>query len=319
MVATRDSPLQGNASLPEASVESAFDGLGCSCVPTDEAIPDYRDFAVYMVTDLPEDDSNKFTHFIVSNEVANSIWHDMSPDIDVTKPLTPTDQQKWIDKYVLMMKAFIDVVGPEALTYVSIDRWFSVPPVLTDWKIGRVHMGGRNLLIGLWNALGTSSPFSIATHPYGEPDKREFDGENGSVEALTFATINDLADFQRQQLQRVSPGTSDDPADTPQMIIAATEQGVQNTVTSEPDRAKYICQAYTQAKASPNLFWVAFNDFQTQGSNTWGLVSNDVDDILSSDSTSKDLAYQAFKATNDKNWGVNAANFCCSTFKLGCP
>ena len=319
IVATHDSPLQGNATLPGAAAESAFDALGCSCVPTDAAMPDYRDFALYMVTEIPEAGSNEFTHFIVSNEVANSIWHDMSPEIDVTQPLTSSDQQKWIDKYVSMMRAFIDVVGSKSLVYTSIDRWFGVPPVLTDWHIGRVHMGSKNLLIGLWNALGTSYPWAIASHVYGDVDAHEFNGENGIVEALTFATVNDLAAFQRQQLQRVSPSLSDDPAVTPQMVIAATEQGVQNTVTGESDRAKYICQAYAQTKASPNLFWVAFNDFQTDGSDTWGLVSNDVDDILSSDSTSKDLAYAAYRATNDLAWGIDSQNYCCVTFQLGCP
>ena len=40
----------------------------------------------------------------------------------------------------------------DGTTYTSLDRWFDVPPVLTDWHIVRVHLSGKVMLIGLENA-----------------------------------------------------------------------------------------------------------------------------------------------------------------------
>ena len=54
-------------------------------------------------------------------------------------------------------------------------------------------------------ALSRVSPDHCASGTDSALNHQQFNGENGIVDALTFATVNDLAAFQRQQLQRVSP------------------------------------------------------------------------------------------------------------------
>ena len=55
------------------------------------------------------------------------------------------------EHYMLQLKV-------DGTTYTSLDRWFDVPPLLIDWHIRRVHLGGRIMLTGLWNALGARTP-----------------------------------------------------------------------------------------------------------------------------------------------------------------
>lgn len=315
-----ESNLAPNATQVGFSAESAFDGLGCSCVPTDDAMPDFADYATFLGHDLMAGLTGRFSHYIVWNECASSEWTDLSPVIDVTKPLTANDKQVWINKYADMIRAVSDNVPQPALIYASTDRWFSEPPTLTDWNLGRAHLGTKNLLVGLWNTLGVKTSWSLATHIYGNVYAQEFSFENGVAQSYGPSTIGDVAAFQLQQLQRVSPGSSTDYKETAQLILAATEQGWPSSSAeyTPPEQAKILCETFQLWSDVPSLIYIANNNFQNDGSDPFGLVSNSVDATLDNGATSE--AYQAYTAMNPSNWNKNAQNYCCKiNSTLGCP
>ncbi len=283
-------------------------------------MPDLEDYASFLGHDIMGGEPGGFHHYIVWNEVANSIWTDLSPSISTTTAITPADQQTWINKYAAMIKAFSDNVPAGSFVYASTDRWWGVPPVLTTWNIGRVHIGSQNLIIGLWNTLGTDTDWSLALHPYASIYGQEFNFENGIVDAYNPATVIDVANFQLQQLTRVNPTASKDPSVTPQLVIALTEQGFPSSdPKNTPDmQALKICQFHDVVSKVPGLYYVAHNDFQKSGSDPYGLVSTDAGDALTNAATS--VTYQAYKATNPANWKKDASNYCCTTNStLGCP
>ena len=316
-----DNPLADNATKPDGAViESAFDASGCSCVPKDEFMPDFQDFAVFLGNDLMNGEAGRFKHFVVWNENANSVWFDLSPTISTISPITPADQQLWINKYAAMISAFSDSVPSDSYVYASIDRWFGVPPVLTTWNIGRVHIGSENLITGLWDVLGTKTDWSLALHPYGSLYAQEFNFENQIVSAYDAATISDVAAFQRQQLQRIDPSALTDPNDTPQLVIALTEQGFPSSdPENSPDgQALKICQFHDIVIDVPGLYYVAHNDFQNSGSDQYGLVPADIDPTLTNSDSA--VTYKAYMATNPVTWKKDPTNYCCSVnSSLGCP
>ena len=102
-----------------------------------------------------------------------------------------------------------------------------MPPVLTQWNIGRCHMGTENLLLGVWQTLGVSIDWSLVVHVYGGVNDLEFNGENGIVDAYGFATLTDVAAWQSQQLAAAiaaNPSTTYTVDTAPQRFMAATEQ-----------------------------------------------------------------------------------------------
>lgn len=99
--------------------------------------------------------------------------------------------------------------------------------------------------------------------------------------------------------------------------IAATEQGVEYAKTSDGDRAKYLCQAASTVMDVPEVTWVAMNEFQMYSGSAWGLLDESVSEDLSDAENS--IVYQAFEAWKPGVWGVQAENFCCKTYQLGCP
>ena len=102
-----------------------------------------------------------------------------------------------------------------------------MPPVLTEWNIGRCHMGTENLLLGVWQTLGVSIDWSLVLHVYGGVNDLEFNGENGIVDAYGFATLTDVAAWQNQQLAAAiaaNPSTTYTVDTAPQRFLAATEQ-----------------------------------------------------------------------------------------------
>ncbi len=106
-------------------------------------------------------------------------------------------------------------------------RWWGVPPVLTEWNIGRCHMGTENLLLGVWQTLGVSIDWSLVLHVYGGVNDQEFNGENGIVDAYGFATLTDVAAWQNQQLAAAiaaTPSTTYTVDTAPQRFLAASEQ-----------------------------------------------------------------------------------------------
>lgn len=63
------SPLSGNVTLGSIT-ESALDASGCSCVPTDAAMPGLADFVRYL-GDYINTPNGRFSSYIVWNEVVS--------------------------------------------------------------------------------------------------------------------------------------------------------------------------------------------------------------------------------------------------------
>lgn len=312
------SPLSGNVTLGSIT-ESALDASGCSCVPTDAAMPGLADFVRYL-GDYINTPNGRFSSYIVWNEVANSVWTDMSPRIDTTVAVTPQAAAIWVSVYSNMVTLVHNAAQAPALIYVSTDRWWGVPPVLTEWNIGRCHMGTENLLLGVWQTLGVSIDWSLVLHVYGGVNDQEFNGENGIVDAYGFATLTDVAAWQKQQLAAAiaaTPSTTYTVDTAPHRFLAASEQGWQQSLVDTPTRAQYICQSYNYVKGVPTLLWVSYNDFQDWGGDDWGLIPSSVNAEF--DGGPGSPTYQAIVAANPNTWGVDPTNYCCVTWQVGCP
>ena len=309
-----------NSTQGNVASESALDSSGCSCVPADAYMPDFQDYIAYLSEEV-NSGSARFAHYIIWNECANSYWTDISPRIDVTQPVTAQGQQTWVNVYANMIKLTQEVVQQPALVYVSTDRWWGVPPALTDWHIGRAHMGTQNLLLGLWGALGIETEWSLALHVYGGIDSMEMNGENGIVNAYGWPTVYIVAAWQLQQLQSAianTPGTQYTVDNAPQRILAASEQGWQASQTDELTRAKYLCQGFDYGNKVGQLAWISWFDFQLSSTpDDWSLVLGGIDPDL--DNGQSSLEYQAMIASNPDKWGVDASNYCCVNAQVGCP
>ena len=310
-----------NSTDGSAVAESALDSSGCSCVPTEATMPDFQDFMAYL-GDKVNSGAARFGHYIVWNECANSFWTDLSPRIDVTQVVTPEGQQMWVDIYANMIKLTQEVVQQPALVYASTDRWWGVPPVLTDWKIGRAHMGTQNLLLGLWNALGLETEWSLVVHVYGGIDSNEMNGENGIVNAYGWPTVYIVAAWQQQQLEAAianTPGTKYTVDNAPHRIVAASEQGWEASQNDDTTRAKYMCQAFDYGQQVPNLAWIAWFDFQLPNNvpDDWSTIRGGIDADLGNAMNS--VTYQAMAASHPDKWGKDGSNYCCASVGVGCP
>ena len=309
-----------NSTQGSAATESALDSSGCSCVPADAFMPDFQDFIAYLGDKVNSGDA-RFGHYIIWNECANSYWTDISPRIDVTQTVTAAGQQIWVDTYANMIKLTQAVVQQPALVYVSTDRWWGVPPVLTSWNIGRAHMGTQNLLVGLWEALGIETEWSLVLHVYGDIDSEEMDGQNGIVDAYGWPTVFIVAAWQMQQLESAianTPGTTYTVDNAPQRILAATEQGWQASLNDDQTRAQWLCQAFNYAVQVPQLAWMSWFDFQLSSTaDDWSLVPTGIDPDL--DNAESSVTYQAMIASNPSKWAVDSSNYCCAQVSVGCP
>ena len=310
-----------NSTSGNIAAESALDSSGCSCVPSDAFMPDFQDFMAYL-GDRVNSGAARFGHYIIWNECANAYWTDMSPRIDVTQVVTPEGQQIWVNTYANMIKLAQAVVQQPALVYVSTDRWWGVPPVLTSWNVGRAHMGTQNLLLGLWNTLGLETEWSLVLHVYGTIDSNEMNMENGIVNAYGWPTVYIVAAWQQQQLESAianTPGTSYTVDNAPQRILAATEQGWQASQNDDPTRAKWMCQAFNYAQGVPNLAWLSWFDFQLPNNapDDWSMILGGIDADL--DNAANSVTYQAMAASNPAKWGVDGSNYCCASVGVGCP
>ena len=312
--------LENSTADGGVATESAFDSSGCSCVPADAFMPDFQDYIAYL-GDQVNSGTARWSHYIIWNECANSYWTDISPRIDVTQPVTAEGQQTWVNTYANMIKLTQAVVQQPALVYVSTDRWWGVPPVLTQWNIGRAHMGTENLLLGLWQALGLETEWSLVLHVYGGIDSHEMNGENGIVNAYAWPTVNIVRDWQNAQLASAiaaNPGTPYTMDNAPQRILAASEQGWQASEADDTTRGKYLCQGFSYAHEVNELAWVSWFDFQLGPSaDDWSLVPGHIDADL--DNAMSSATYAAQAAANPSKWGVDASNWCCVNAQVGCP
>ncbi|KAL0035062.1 hypothetical protein WJX79_009377 [Trebouxia sp. C0005] len=235
-----------NSTQGNVAAESALDSSGCSCVPADAFMPDFQDFIAYL-GDRVNNGAARFGHYIIWNECANSYWTDVSPRIDVTQVVTAEGQQIWVNTYANMIKLAQAVVQQPALVYVSTDRWWGVPPVLTSWNIGRAHMGTQNLLVGLWEVLGIETEWSLVMHVYGDIGSNEMDMQNGIVNA--YDQVDTLAwmswfDFQLGSVAddwSLVPSGIDPDLDNGQSSVTYQAMIASNPAKWGVDSSNYCC------------------------------------------------------------------------------
>jgi len=171
------------------------------------------------------------------------------------------------------------------------------------------NIGAKRVLDGLWSELGLSLNWSVAIHPYQDPD-RFID-----IDTLNFFNLFTLSNYQAQQL--ISRGIENYETQS-QYWMAATEQGwpLSDTATKER-QAQIICAAHNIIMAMPNMIGTTHDNFQ-QGApdDPYGLVPYTAG--LNLVNASLYHTFQAFVSTSPPYWSIRNDHYCCETWQMGC-
>jgi hypothetical protein len=291
---------------------ASAEGIDVGCVPDDNHLDDYEDYVNFLADhyDGKNPKAGKISHFIVWNEVGSGTWFNMSPSIDVNHSITdPALVKKWVNKYVDMFTRSAKAVrrhSPDSLIEVSLDVNF-VANQPNDGGQHAPNIGGKTILDGMWEQIGTRRGWAVAVHPYFDPEV------NYGPNILNFAGLPTLADYQRQQL--IAHGTHN-PDDAQQALMLASEQGWFNIPLSQ--RAGNICKAHRIAMATPNLIGTTHNFFQGRSPADDGeaLIPFSAGELLQGAGNLP--TYQAYLSTGPKVWGQTSNHYCCQQYRLGC-
>jgi hypothetical protein len=281
------------------------------CVPSNASLDDFEDYINFLARRY--NGKNGYGHllnFIIWNEVASGVWYDMSPLIETAHPVTdPKQIHLWISHYVEMLRRArkaLDRHNPDALIYISLDEKFRYNQ--SQWN-SPANIGAKTVLDGLWFELGLSLNWSVAIHPYEDPD-RFIDADT-----LNFFNLFTLSNYQAQQL--INRGVQNYETRS-HYWIAATEQGwpLSSTVTKER-QAQIICLAHNITMAMPNMIGTTHDNFQ-QGSpdDPEGLVPYAAGLDLANASLYH--TFQAFASTSPPYWRLLNDHYCCQTWQIGC-
>jgi hypothetical protein len=281
------------------------------CVPRNESLDDFEDYINFLA--IRYNGTNGYGHlqnFIIWNEVASGGWYDMSPLIETAHPVTDPNQiHLWISYYTKMLcrsRKALDRHNPDALIYVSLDRLFRYNQ--SDWN-ATANIGAKTVLDGLWSELGLSVNWSVAIHPYREPD-RFIDADT-----LNFFNLFTLSNYQAQKL--ISRGVQNYEAQS-HYWMAATEQGwpLSSTVTKER-QAQIICSVHNIVMGMQNMIGTTHVRFQQRPSDDpEGLVPYAAGLDLANASLYH--TFQAFISTSPSYWKVRNDHYCCQTWQMGC-
>lgn len=302
---------------PGCEGDPRFGKLGC--VPRDDAMDDFEDYANVLASRYDGGAFGKISHFIVWNESASTVWFDYSP-LAGKSGWTAEEAELRLDKHAGMMKAVHAALQRhqrQALMYASTDLLWDTP----DQKKVPGHLGSRRLLDGVWARLGTAYSWSVAVHPYGRVDRVPRPG------IYSFANLELVSGYQRAKLRE--SGQLGDAGDAPQMRMIASEQGWDLAGHGRAGQARQICLAHARAMATPELVAVAHNYFQsvepqeeTGGESNQGafyglLPSGLPSDLAGLEQTQTGAAYIA---TFDPGFGSGTgADYCCTALGVSCP
>jgi len=291
--------------------------LRIGCVPRDDVEADYEDFVNLLASRYRGGPRGKLTHVIVWNENASADWFDYTPVVgkhDLSVPAVAARLDK-LTRLLQRTHAALQRHLRGAIMYVSTDP-------LWDAGIHEGHMGTRTLLESVWARVGLALPWAVAVHPYGDPTRRPSQG-------YTFANLDLVIDYQRDQLRRRGVSALDD---YPQSYLIASEQGwpyeVDNPARGRDWQARQVCLAHRQAVESPYVLAVAHNYFHSvepadedpagqsgQGA-FFGLIPYSVgDDLAGVDATATG---RAFIATAPRLWSRTGQHDCCARAGVGC-
>lgn len=285
------------------------------CVPRDDAMDDFEDYANFLASRYNGASEGKISHFVVWNENGSEEWFDYSP----VAPKGPTSGpvvEKRLDKYADMLKrthAALARHQKKSLMYVSTDP-------LWDTGLAGGHMGSRVLLEGIWKRLGTDYSWSVAVHPYGNVYQPAGAGH------YSFANLEIVYDYQASKL--AEKGVTD-PMTYPQAYLFATEQGWGIEPGGKRDnQARNICLAHDRITRMPWMIGNSHNYFHSHeadelGNGTssqgsyFGLIPYAIPNNL--EGVEQTPTGAAFFATGPARWAKDASNFCCVGYKVGCP
>ena len=292
------------------------------CVPRDDAMDDFEDYANFAAARWNGGALGKISHFIVWNENASADYFDYTPY--VSKTSVAADQvAKRIDKYADMFKrvhAALMRHQRRALMYVSTDIFMN-PNAQTG------HMGNAALLEGLWTRLGVNYSWSVAVHPYGDVDKTPKSGR------VSFNNLEIVSQFQASHL--TAAGIAD-VASAPQYKLIASEQGWPITTAAgtagalgRENQARQMCLAHAKIQSMPNVVAVGHNYFHSSEAQEngaggtsvqgafYGLIPFDIPNSLAG--AEKTPTGRAFMSTmNPSLWNQSNDHFCCQLYKVGC-
>ncbi|CAF1528818.1 unnamed protein product [Adineta ricciae] len=281
------------------------------CVPNNASLDDFEDYINFLAQRY--NGLNGYGHllnFIIWNEVASGGWYDMSPLIETAHPVTDPNQiYLWTSYYAEMLRRAQKALNrhnPNALIYVSLDQMFRSDQ--SHWNYP-ANIGAKTMLDGLWTELGLSVNWSIAIHPYQDPD-RFID-----VDTLNFFNLFTLSNYQALQL--ISRGIQDYEKRS-QYWMAATEQGWPLPPTVGKERhAQIICAAHNIVKTMPNMIGTTHDSFQQVSlDDPYGLVPYEAG--LNLVNASMYQTYKAFVSTSPSYWGIRHDHYCCQTWQMGC-
>jgi hypothetical protein len=281
------------------------------CVPSNTSLDDFEDYINFLANRY--NGTNRYGHllnFIIWNEVASGGWYDMSPLIETAHPVTdPIQIHLWTSHYAEVLRRAqkaLDRHNRRALIYVSLDQMFKYNQSHWDYP---ANIGAKRVLDGLWSELDLSLNWSVAIHPYQDPD-RFIDADT-----LNFFNLFTLSNYQAQQL--INRGVQNYETRS-QYWMTATEEGwaLSDTVTNER-QAQIICAAHNIVMAMPNMIGTTHDNFQ-QGApdDSYGLVPYAAGlDLVNA---SLYHTFQAFVSTSPPDWRVRNDHSCCQTWQIGC-
>jgi hypothetical protein len=288
------------------------------CVPRDDVMDDFEDFVTLVASRWNGSRGGRIRHFIVWNESGSGLWFDYSPVVPTRGPLpayNPADPNnpttRWVRKHAEMIRRAASAVSRHAsgvMLYASTDLWWLPPP---DQTI--THIGSKAILDGLWDVLGADVDWSLAIHPYGDPN----------VPATPYGTYG-FYDLSRQTTyqanQLITHGRYDNPLRYPQYQLIASEQlPFDPNNLDQNARAIALCHAHARALRYPNLIGVNHNHFQAGAdpADVFGIIPFSAgEDLAGLWATPTGAAYAAMSPAV---WGQrDTNNFCCEVAGTGC-
>ena len=204
---------------------------------------------------------------------------------------------------------------------VSTDHFWDAPAQNNGDVIS---IGEKVIIDGLWNIFGTSIDWSVAVHPYDDGNPKDNLWDCCSV--YTFATLNNIVNYQQNKLLNVENIAANGWDIRPQTYLYASEQGWEfnNVSMNDTLRARNICfaQELSMQLYPNNIIGVTHNYFHaipndgSQNGQTFGLIPVTIYANLSNADGYE--TYEAHKSTNSKIWNQNNDHYCCIKWQSGC-
>jgi hypothetical protein len=320
------------------------------CVPYDATgLDDWEDYINFIASRYNGlTGHGKMHHYIIWNEVDEAIFFSMEGmtnpytaaliNQNAPGPISALDKQYWTEYVGTMMKrahAAIKRHTSGVMLYVCLTGLWE-----QQYRYGgKIQIANRDIVDRLWIDLGVSYDWSIALHPYLDPDN-----DNMAIH-VNFAEIQSIVvAYQQTKLNALVPGAN--PVSYPQTRVLASEQGWPKTDITDhtgvtvllpgvgvEGQAANICKAHQHVMASPYIIGSIHNNFQendipgVEHANNIALVPvgagkaldglRNINGVFSEDSLASS-PLRAYYATGPARFNQSDAHFCCVNYNKGC-